>query len=165
MAQILHVIPHSLYEQIVDLEIFKNAFREDQPTRINQVLDKLPVTLREIGRPVLHKLTDSQSVMWNDAGEIQFERKWIAGSNISELLNQFTLQSPNFHKLPGAKELIKVLDDHRTDSSSYKIPPTTYDSKQDHTTDPKINCGSISNESLEEDTAIWINFENQFGFK
>lgn len=123
MANFVRIIPNSVWEDLEEKGLLKNAFPHDAPSKKQMLLNKFPQTLHHSVEEVLDKLT------WNDKFEIVKNSKPILGTDIVELITSYILKSKKFNKLKGRAQFLKILN--KKDAGGRKIRKTKVSQAKD----------------------------------
>jgi hypothetical protein len=120
MAQILRVIPNSLYERLQGNGILRAEFPSKSDETHDDLLNNIPITLRDRARKILELIQKIGKLSWNAAGELIVDRNAIKGSDIRSLLNNLVHQSDQLYNCTGHQEFVDYLK--RIPSDTYTLP-------------------------------------------
>jgi hypothetical protein len=145
MAQILRVIPNSLYESLSESGEIAKQYPTQNAFPHEQLLKDIPVTLLDKARTLLKILNNVRGFSWKSSGEVTINDKPVLNSNLGVLINHLVHQSSRFYSTVGHKELLQVLQS--LPLGSVEIP-----SSPKHT----------SNVIKKQTSCKWVSFEENF---
>lgn len=98
----MKVVPHALYEKLVDQGMIDLEFPSQQKDIISQALSNLPTTLHDTGKSLLLQLTKTGEFKWDVNKEFKYKGIKYPGSDINQLVYNLILGSNKLHSLLGS---------------------------------------------------------------
>jgi len=163
MATIVHMIPTSIYERLVDEGILDQEFPSDKQTPIQRVIENLPSTLQDQAKAILTSLIASKKFSWNADGEIQYDQVLYPKSSINDLISSLVHGSSKFYNLAAADIFLTSIS-KQVPEKLFTIP-TKPITKEKRNNDVHVGRGNKKSIIKEAKKCNWIQFEQKFKFK